>query len=600
MSAPIVAASPPPGSISLDPGVAYKYVIPAQNETGISHLAVFGWSVAIVGRTATVTYVGTTLGQDTSFTHTFNVTNNDGTTKHDVVFRVKGGAVRQVDASIKVGIVNGSKDFKYLLNSPVTNTQVAIRGCIVVGTKLKAVSLIDGTAPTSIPDPCWVVRVDDSLGQFRISATQGGSEFTPDQDAHYYFVIDIGVNGSPNLFVGGSALYNVGDQFSLSYNDSAALPSAWVGTKFVKSIVDAYRITLANTLGGAAVNANADSHPTDQNARLVVDTTGNRYFPAIISASEQTLTEETLMAPYAVTADIAVDSFAVQGLPDGLSFDGANTISGTPSAPMVTQAVVTLIAYKNGTAQYRFLLLNRAGGAAIDLEPDARFDLGTKKFYMVSGPAGRADRLEHQLGAPSILFAFDQYADEFTLPAGSTVRLRVKKALGDGADLISASRDLTSARSKLAIGEDWTDAAVIALFNGALAYYDLWIWLEWKFPGEARYRKSNATPLRLSRADESGLTTSTPIVTGALEYLSYITRLTGGVSATDLDALPIAGLANKTVIRVVIDGEGESAWRKEPWTGSGAPVTDAAGGLIVPPDYNAATMNYVLNRVSGA
>lgn len=82
--------------------------------------------------------------------------------------------------------------------------------------------------------------------------------------------------------------------------------------------------------------------------------------------------------------------------------------------------------------------------------------------------------------------------------------------------------------------------------------------------------------------------------------LANVTRLQGGLPATDLDAQPVDGYAVGSIFSVVIDQGGEvlseSRWRK---VASTAP-TNLANGVIRVAGFNAFTNAFVLVRVGGA
>jgi hypothetical protein len=84
---------------------------------------------------------------------------------------------------------------------------------------------------------------------------------------------------------------------------------------------------------------------------------------------------------------------------------------------------------------------------------------------------------------------------------------------------------------------------------------------------------------------------------GSEYYWPSITRLTGGVLATDLDAQPIHLLADRSLLEVVIAGRGESLWMKV--TDNTTPGTDTEAGRIQPTEYNASTSPYILLRQAG-
>ena len=84
---------------------------------------------------------------------------------------------------------------------------------------------------------------------------------------------------------------------------------------------------------------------------------------------------------------------------------------------------------------------------------------------------------------------------------------------------------------------------------------------------------------------------------GQVFYWPDITRLTGGVAATDLDAQAISLLPPNTIIQVVIAGRGESLWERV--QDATTPGTNTEAGRIQPTEYNASTSPYVLKRQAG-
>lgn len=86
--------------------------------------------------------------------------------------------------------------------------------------------------------------------------------------------------------------------------------------------------------------------------------------------------------------------------------------------------------------------------------------------------------------------------------------------------------------------------------------------------------------------------------------LSAVTRLVGGVTPTDLDAIPLAAYPIGALFEIEIpidDGaaKSKSVWQKVAWTALADPATDTGAGRIVTLDYNGSTNRAVLIRVSG-
>jgi hypothetical protein len=80
-------------------------------------------------------------------------------------------------------------------------------------------------------------------------------------------------------------------------------------------------------------------------------------------------------------------------------------------------------------------------------------------------------------------------------------------------------------------------------------------------------------------------------------YWPSITRLTGGVNATDLDAQDISALPNNSLIEVAIPARGGSVWlRVKDETIVG---TDVNAGVIKPISYDVSLRPYALKRYLG-
>lgn len=168
-----------------------------------------------------------------------------------------------------------------------------------------------------------------------------------------------------------------------------------------------------------------------------------------------------------------------------------------------------------------------------------------------------------------------------------------------GSAIVSGSVDIETIAAG-AVGqvvscdEDWKAAALVALFDPADTE-------KVKLRGQFRWRDGGVTDWTKSRlfkidAENSLFTDdfvpgAAPILGGYL-WLPLIDSLTG--SATSLDQVEIGALPDRTLIKISIEGEGTSEWLKQEWTDVAAPVT--GDGIVVPPDFDAADMPYVLVR----
>jgi hypothetical protein len=144
----------------------------------------------------------------------------------------------------------------------------------------------------------------------------------------------------------------------------------------------------------------------------------------------------------------------------------------------------------------------------------------------------------------------------------------------------------------LSCGEDWKAAALVALFDPVdTEKVTVRGQFRWRNGGETEWTKSRLFKINVENSlfTDDFVPGATPVLGGYL-WLPLIDSLTG--SDTSLDQVAIAGLPDRTLIKISIEGEGTSEWLKEEWTDVAAPVT--GDGIIVPPDFDSATMSYVL------
>lgn len=604
--------SQPISPIFMDAGVDYQYVVPVQGETGISVAPVAGFTFAVDGRVVTMRYTGTALASDTNFSVPITASNNLGNRTKNVGVRVRGGLVRQIDPSFFGAAIDGSANFRYQTTHNLPASAQPINGKLGIGSKLKLVELISGTASTglAVSTVVWVVRVDDSIGQFRVSATSGGAEITPDENGTYWFEIATIINTSELLYVGDTSRFTVDQPLALSYTNGAGLPTGFDDPLFVKELVGAYYIRVTDAIGNAPLAADADSFAADHNVRLVADSTGGRQYPAIDSDPEMTIADGTAIADYTITTDIVADSFAVQGLPAGLSLVD-DTISGTPvNLGKTTQFRIKLIAYLKGRASFRYWLLNVVG--AVDLDPDFAFDLSTRRIYSVAGPAGRADRIDVTLGDPPLLIALRKLAADFEAPAGTVIRFGIKEVGANKtvefADdfVVFGTATLAVADQQFAVGEDWNEGALVALFAQNQRYIDFVGQLAIRFPADpdGYYRKSVQILVRVWNNEHIGVATGAG--TGSFIQTKPFIALVGGTPTVEIDSVPTLALAVETwslkVIRTIDGARSLSEWFLVDWdevTADADEATSAARGIVIPDDFDAVTNPKMWIRVGG-
>lgn len=591
---PSLGGPPLNQTLYLDPGEPYQYVIPVENETGITVAPVAGLALSIAGRVLSVEYTGIPLTVDTTFHVDLTASNADGSISKGVSFTVKGGALVTIDPSFFAACISGSNNLRYRTTDDLPGSAQPLLGYLAIGSKIKARTRTHGSSVTGIDGATlWVVAINDALGFFQVSATSGGSPITPDQTSTYDFVIATAINTTPLFFAGDSSRFFVDQPFNAAYTDGVALPANFTGAKFVLEIVGAYYIKLAATKGGSVINSNADSFASDETVRVIADTTGGRQFPAIDSDPQIAIASGTPITPYVITADFDPASFAVFGLPAGLALV-VDTISGTPVIAVgVTRFNVVLVAYYKGQASYRYLLLNI--GAGVSLDPDFILDIGSRRLYATSGPAGRADRLEVALGDCPQLIGIEQNANDFTFPEGAKLRILVKTAVNGGTTLIDTEMTVPAdAGTLLSIGEDWLAAGLTGL-QFAAGYENLWAQYQWRFTSDpaGTYRKTTWFPLRVWANLAGGEVTTGPV---SFIQTKPFTQISGNVPNVSLDSVLTLNLAVETWRAAVIISDGtrhESIW----FLVAGTDAT--ADGIQRPNDYAATTNEKVWVRVSG-
>jgi len=233
------------------------------------------------------------------------------------------------------------------------------------------------------------------------------------------------------------------------------------------------------------------------------------------------------------------------------------------------------------------LFAERACAAHEFAEPLARLDL----------PLGSAPLVLALQGGPLAPQAIE---DD---PAPAAVEFAAVLALGDEPPLVAGAASITAVPAVagsiqlVSLGEDWSAAALVALFAAAPVAVNL--------IGQYRFRSGAEAAANTGWHYSQTFTVRVPntiipsvLVPGAVSvagnlYLARITDYTGG-TASALDAVETANLPLGTVLRI-ITANGESAWRVE----AGTAATDVASGIIRPLDYDAGTNAKNFIRVAG-
>lgn len=606
-----IVSDPPSDPIEIDPGVAYRYVIPVQGANSVDFMS----SVLDVVHNGSDRFLDVTFnGVQTSAAQIFPLTilcsTDDGEVKHVVNFRVPRAA-DHFTPSLDILFLDEQGQEVYW-NQKVRGTQdvdpawgIDPASFLYVNWKVKfAVGL--NTRPGFEGQTLFVKSLFS--GYFKCSVTAGGAAVSDSGgvDQTVKMIIATCVDTDERIFVGDSSKFKVGAPFNFAYSDGAAIPSAFAGDLFVKEIVDAAHIKVSATVGGAAIASDADSFASEPGIYLIFNRSG-RNFPAITSDPE-TVVAANAPVDYTITSDGDIAEFYnATLLPDGLAYSsGDHKITGTPTETGFF--AIKLIAFLHGARSYRYWLLTvGAAGLATAPKPDVVLDLVTRRIYDLDG--NRADRLDVVLGDMPQLVGFESFRDAAKLPKDSVFSFGMKPRASDVVDngwdfdadtwLVYGSVNVTNDVAQISANEDWFADALAALFTDQ-RYLDFFGQFFWQLNGEARERASYPFLVRVyNRANRDTVPPDAP-TTGSPEYYwSRITRLTGGVLATDLDAQPIAALPVNTIIKVKIVGRGESHWAKEAWPGPGDPASDTDAGIIKPVDWNAGAMNYVLNRVLG-
>jgi|SRR5215471_15315060 len=86
-------------------------------------------------------------------------------------------------------------------------------------------------------------------------------------------------------------------------------------------------------------------------------------------------------------------------------------------------------------------------------------------------------------------------------------------------------------------------------------------------------------------------------VPGPFAYWPSIINLTGGMSATDLDAQSIELMPQNAVVELVIAGRGASQWKKV--LDNTTPATNTEGGVVRTLSYDPISNPYVFKRQAG-
>lgn len=166
----------------------------------------------------------------------------------------------------------------------------------------------------------------------------------------------------------------------------------------------------------------------------------------------------------------------------------------------------------------------------------------------------------------------------------------------DGDNIVSGAIEISvtpAGEQVLDLGEDWKSALLLALFLiPDQKTVSLKGQFRWHAGGEINWTHSSLFSIEVTNSlFAADFIPSASPIRGPYFYLDKVTALTG--VSTALDRVRIAVLPNRTLLKIVIDGEGASEWRKESTTDP-APVTGNA--IVVTVDFNSVTMPYVLVR----
>lgn len=171
-------------------------------------------------------------------------------------------------------------------------------------------------------------------------------------------------------------------------------------------------------------------------------------------------------------------------------------------------------------------------------------------------------------------------------------------AVPGGATIASGSATISSAAAadevqEVNLGEDWTTALLVALFEADTEYVDILGSWRWKHGGDTEWTRTPWVTIRVWNSLFPSAIIPGAVTLGSDIYITSITDYTGSGDEY-LDNLATTGLPVDTIVRIVTSN-GESAWEVQ----TGTAVTNVGNGVIRPLDYHATTNIKNLVRISG-
>ncbi len=232
-----------------------------------------------------------------------------------------------------------------------------------------------------------------------------------------------------------------------------------------------------------------------------------------------------------------------------------------------------------------------------------RLTLDTARNLVLALPSdsSQPDPLHITLGDPAF---------ELVLPAGQAIEPAgnvgpvsesvefVAKTVVSGSIILSGAVTVedepdSAAIQTLVLDEDWTSAALVALFSSTTETVDLLASWRWKSGDDTEWTRTPWITIRVQNSLFPSVIVPGAVVLADQLYISSITDYTGS-DATALDYLATISIPLGTVVRIVTDN-GESAWKLIEATDE----TNVDEGTIQPLDYDGVTNIRNWTRVAG-